>query len=303
MLSIFNLIRWKNLIMIALVQILIKYAFFPAFGIKDTFSDFNFSLLVLATLCIAAGGYIINDIYDIKADRINKPDKVYINKIISESNANLLYIILTFSGACIGFYISNLINKNPFFGIFILTAALLYVYSTYLKSVILVGNIVVSVAIALSILIVGVFELLPAITPETKNNQLIRFKILFDYAVFAFFINLIREIVKDIQDVNGDYKTGIKTLPIAIGKDRTAKLAAVITIVLIASIVYYIYSFVFMHKVAVIYFLLAVIAPLVVIVIKLLSKITPENLKQTSLFLKITMLTGMFSMLLYYYIL
>jgi len=303
MLSIFNLVRWKNLVMIALVQILIKYAFFPAFYIRDTFSDFNFFLLVIATLFIAAGGYIINDIYDIKADRINKPSKVYINRIISESNANMLYMVLTFVGACIGFYLSSIINKNPYFGIFILVAALLYVYSTYLKGIILVGNIMVSFVVALSIIIVGIFELLPPITSQNQGEQLTMFKILFDYAVFAFCINLIREIVKDIQDVDGDYKTGIKTLPIAIGKERAAKFAFVITIVLIITIVYYIYSFVFMHKEVVIYFLVAVIAPLLVVAIKLFSKETSENLKQSSRLLKISMFTGMFSMLLYYFIL
>lgn len=303
MLSIFNLIRWKNLVMIALVQLLIKYAFFPAFNIKDTFSDFNFFLLVMATLFIAAGGYVINDIYDLKADRINKPDKVYINKVITESNANMLYIIMTFSGACIGFYLSSLIDKNSYFGIFILTAALLYVYSSYLKGIILVGNIVVSIVVALSIIIVGIFELLPAITAQNQNDQLIMFKIIFDYAVFAFFINLIREIVKDIQDVDGDYKTGIKTLPIAIGKDRAAKFAIVITIILALTIVYYLYAFVFMHKEAVIYFLIAVIAPLILVAIKLFSIEKEKDLKMTSRLLKITMLTGMLSMLLYYFIL
>lgn len=303
MLSIFNLIRWKNLVMIALMQLLIKYAFFPAFYITDTLSHLNFSLLVLATLCIAAGGYIINDIYDVKADRINKPNAVYINKIITESNANTLYMVLTFSGACIGFYLSTIINKNPYFGIFILTSALLYVYSSFLKSIILVGNIVVSLVVALSILIVSIFELLPAITPQNQNDQLTMFKVLLDYAVFAFFINLIREIVKDIQDVDGDYKTGIQTLPIAIGKDRAAKFAFVITIILIITIVYYIYSFVFMHKQAIIYFLIAVIAPLIIIAIKLFSKESVEGLKQISRLLKITMLTGMLSMLLYYFIL
>ncbi len=303
MLSIFKLIRWKNLILIALVQILIKYALFPAFYIKDTLSDFNFALLVLATLCIASGGYIINDIYDVKADRINKPTEVYINKTITESNANTLYIVLTFAGACIGFYLSSLIDKNAYFGIFILTSALLYTYSSFLKSIILVGNIIVSIAVALSIIIVGIFELLPVITSQNQGEQLTMFKILFDYAVFAFFINLIREIVKDIQDVDGDYKTGIKTLPIAIGKDRTTKFAFIITVFLIIAIVYYIYSFVFMHKEAIIYFLVAVIAPLIIIAIKLLSKETAENSKQTSTLLKITMLTGMLSMLLYYFIL
>ncbi len=289
--------------MIALVQILIKYVFFSAFEIKDTLSDVNFALLVLATLFIAAGGYIINDIYDVKADKINKPNKVYINRSITENKANTLYLIFTFTGACIGFYLSNLLDKNAYFSVFVITAALLYMYSSFFKSIIIVGNIMVSFLVALSILIIGIFELLPAITEQNQNEQLLMFKIVFDYAVFAFFINVIREVVKDILDVDGDHKTGTKTLAIAIGKDRAARFAFVITLVLILTIVYYIYSYVFMHRTIVIYFLLFVIAPLIIIAIKLLSKVSTQNLKQTSKLLKGTMLTGMLSMLLYYLIL
>ena len=141
--------------MIALVQVLIKYALFTAFAIDITLSVFSFLLLILSTLCIAAGGYIINDIYDIETDAINKPNKIVVGKTISESVANRLYIAFTFIGVCLGFYLSQKIGKPTFFGLFVIIAATLYVYATYLKQIAVVGNIVISILVALSILIVG----------------------------------------------------------------------------------------------------------------------------------------------------
>ena len=234
---ILNLIRWKNLLMIALVQFLVRYALFNAIAVDTTLDTLHFVLLVLATLCIAAGGYIINDIYDVETDTVNKPEKVVIDKHISEKTANTLYIVLTFIGVLIGFYIANSIGRPQFFGFFVIIAALLYVYSTSLKRMAVVGNIVVSALVSSSLLIIGVFELIPAITEQNQNVQATLFEILADFGIFAFLINFIREIVKDIQDVDGDYNSNMQTLPILIGKERTAKIAFVLTIVSILLIV------------------------------------------------------------------
>ena len=107
MIHFLNLIRWKNLLMIALVQILIKYAlllpFYESHGVITTLSPLAFFLLVIATVCIAAGGYVINDIYDVEADKINKPSKVIINTHITEKIALRLFIILNVIVVGIGF--------------------------------------------------------------------------------------------------------------------------------------------------------------------------------------------------------
>ncbi len=181
MIHFFKLIRWKNLIMIALVQYLIKYAlllpFFESYGVITTLKPLGFAILVIATVFIAAGGYIINDIYDIETDKVNKPNRLIINKHISEKNALTLFIILNVIGVGLGFYLSNGIGKSGFFVIFIMASALLYIYSSYLKQLLLVGNIVVSLVVSLSILLVGVFELLPAITDVNRSVQIMFFKI------------------------------------------------------------------------------------------------------------------------------
>ena len=190
--AILNLIRWKNLLMIAFVQLLIKYALFKPFNVDITLNWFGFLLLILSTLCIAAAGNIINDIQDVETDIVNRPEKVIIGKKVTEKTAYNLFIILNVIGVGLGFYLSNLVGRSGFFAIFVIISALLYIYATYLKQTLLVGNIVISVLVAMSVLIVGLFELLPVVNTQNQATQLTFFKILLDYALFAFIINLVR---------------------------------------------------------------------------------------------------------------
>ncbi|WP_430468520.1 geranylgeranylglycerol-phosphate geranylgeranyltransferase [Winogradskyella ouciana] len=302
-----NLIRWKNLLMIALVQILIKYAlllpFYESHGVITTLSPLAFFLLVLATVCIAAGGYVINDIYDVEADKINKPSKVIINTHISEKIALRLFIILNVIGVGIGFYLSNGIGKSGFFVIFFIASALLYIYSSFLKQILLVGNVIVSLVVALSILLVGVFELLPVINDSNREIQIFFFRLILDYAIFAFIINFIRELVKDIEDIDGDHKAGMQTLPIVLGRERANKIVFVLSLIPLFAVVYYVVDNLFKQQLLVGYFLVLVIAPLIYVTIKLFSAEHKSHYKHISLILKLVMLTGMLSMALYSYVL
>ncbi|WP_369993615.1 geranylgeranylglycerol-phosphate geranylgeranyltransferase [Winogradskyella sp.] len=302
-----KLIRWKNLLMIALVQILVKYAlllpFYESHGVITTLSPLAFFLLVLATVCIAAGGYVINDIYDIEADKINKPNKVIINNHISEKIALRLFIILNVIGVGIGYYLSHGIGKSGFFVIFFIASALLYIYSSYLKQILLVGNIIVSLVVALSILLVGIFELLPIINDRNREIQIFFFRLILDYAIFAFMINFIRELVKDIEDIDGDHKVGLQTLPIVLGRERTTKITFILSLIPLFAVVYYVITNLFKQQLLVGYFLVLVIAPLIYTAIKLFSAEHKTHYKHISLILKLVMLTGMLSMVLYSYVL
>jgi 4-hydroxybenzoate polyprenyltransferase len=304
MISILNLIRWKNLLLIALVQILIKYALLEQFEVvRFTLNDFGFGLLVLATLCIAAAGNVINDIYDVETDMVNHPDKVLIGNSISEKKAFSIYIILTLVGVGIGFYLSNLVGRSGFSALFVIISALLYIYATYLKQTTLIGNIVISFLVAMSLLIVGLFELLPVITEQNRETQLTFFKIIFDYAIFAFMINLLREMTKDIEDVNGDYKVEMKTLPIIIGRERALKVVFALSLIPLLAVTYYIITYLYQHYMAVGYFLIFIIAPLVYFTIKSFSAETKKEIRFLSRLLKIIMFLGVMSLLLYPFIL
>jgi 4-hydroxybenzoate polyprenyltransferase len=289
--------------MIALVQLLIKYAFLEPFGVTLGLDALGISLLITATICIAAAGNIINDIYDIETDFVNKPNKIIIGNSISEKTAYNLFIILNVIGVGIGYYLSNSVEKNAFFSLFVIISALLYIYATYLKRTLLIGNIVVSILVALSIIIVGIFELLPTLTPENRLTQLTFFKIILDYALMAFILNLIREIAKDIEDIDGDYKAEMNTLPIAIGRERASYVLFVLTLIPLFTIAYYTINFLYTNLTAVIYFLVFIIAPLIYISIKAFSAKTKKEHHHISSMLKLVMFFGILSLLLYKYIL
>ena len=299
MIKFLNLIRWQNLLLIILVQVLIKYALFDAFNVSTQLDTLHFSLLVIATVCIAASGNIINDIYDVETDEINKPEKLIIGKSISEKAALTLFIVLSVIGVGIGFYLSNSIQKDGFAAIFVVISALLYIYASYIKQIALVGNIVISALVAMSIIIVGIFDLLPVITDQNRGTQVLFFEILLDYAFFAFLINLLREIVKDIIDIDGDYNSGMKTLPIILGRIRTTKVVFVLSLLPLFAVIYYLITYLYKQPIAVGYFIVFIIGPLLYFSVKCFSAETKKELYHLSMVLKLVMLFGVLSLLLY----
>lgn len=297
--SILKLIRWKNLLLIALSQVLIKYALFTPLNAEITLNGLGFSLLVFATLCIAAAGNIINDIYDVETDLINKPNKVIVGKTISEKRAFNLFIVFSVLGVGVGFYLSNLIGKSGFSAIFIITSALLYIYSTYLKQTILIGNIVISCLVAMSLIIVGLFDLLPAITRDNQQTQLEIFKIILNYALFALIINFLREIIKDIEDIEGDAHAEMKTFPIAIGKERAIKVVFVLSFIPLIALLFYSLNYLYNRPIALSYFLIFIIGPLIYFTLKVFFARSKKELQLLSLILKGVMFTGVLSILFY----
>jgi 4-hydroxybenzoate polyprenyltransferase len=260
-------------------------------------------MLVLATLCIAAAGYIINDIQDIEIDRINKPENVIVGNKISEKMAFTLFIILNSIGVVLGFFLSNSIGKPGFFALFIIISALLYLYATYLKSVMVLSNIIISALVAMTLIVVGLFDLIPSITVENQSTQSTFFSIVMDYALFAFIINLIREMVKDVQDVDGDKNGGITTLPIVIGRKRTIYIVFALAVLLLFGIVFYMYSYLYYKQIAIIYFLFLIVAPLIYFCVRSWGATTKKDYQFLSQFLKIIMILGMGSLLIYQFIL
>ncbi len=296
---LFNLIRYKNLLFIILIQVVIKYVLFESFGADSFLSGFHFFLLVLASILIASGGYIINDIYDKSIDAINKPHKQIVGKKVSEKTAYNYYIAFTASGVLLGFYLSNHIGFPGFAALFILISALLYVYATYLKSIAVLGNLVIALLVTMSILIVGLFELFPSISAINISVHQEVFSLLLNYSFFAFLLTFIREIVKDIEDINGDKNGGLNTLPILIGRKRTALITFVLGILLVLLILGYMYENLYRFPIAMLYFLFFVIAPLLYFCIKLFSAEKKEEFGTLSGILKLVMLFGMLSIILY----
>ena len=215
---LFRLIRWQNLSMLIIIQLLFKYVLFKNYQITTSLTTTDFTLLVISIVLIAAGGNVINDLFDLETDKINKPTKVTVNTIFSESQVKLMYALLTFIGIIVGIYLSYKSDNLLTSFYFVAVSILLFLYSSNFKRKALFGNLVVSLLIGFSIILLGVFDVLP--NNSNPNNQL-GLTVMLVYAIFATSINFIREIIKDIEDVDGDYSTGMKTLPIIFGRKRT----------------------------------------------------------------------------------
>lgn len=290
-----KLIRYQNLLMLAFMQLVFRFLFLKESNIYLALTDFNYILLIISTVCIAAGGYVINNIMDQDTDEIAKPQNRVVGVSISEATAYNWYIGLTIVGVGIGFYLSNVIYKPTFASLFILVATLLYVYATNLKQIPVVGNIVVALLLSISIMIIALFDVFPATYDANRSRMSEIFSIIIDYAVFAFLINFIREIVKDMEDMDGDYQTGINTLPIAIGIKKTKIIVGVITAISIGILAYYVKVNLFELDFVIYYALLLIIGPLLYFGVKLLNASNKKEFHHLSLVLKIVLFFGIIS--------
>ncbi|MFL9832249.1 geranylgeranylglycerol-phosphate geranylgeranyltransferase [Flavobacterium sp. ST-87] len=294
-----KLIRYKNLLMLALMQLIFRYGFLKLQNIGLALTDWQYGLLVLSTVLIAAAGYVINDIFDQQTDIVNKPHKVIVGKSISENRAYNMYALLNISGVAIGFYLSNVILRPNFAAIFVLVAATLYIYASSLKQMLLIGNIIIALLLSVSVLIIGIFDVFPA--TDLSNQQIMAnlFSILLDYAIFAFMINLLREIVKDLEDFDGDYKQEMKTLAIYLGIKKTSKLVCVLSIIPILCLLNYMNTYLIVNNLitAVIYSLLFILGPMLYFSIKIATAQSKTEFIHLSKVLKWILFFGIVSVL------
>ena len=291
-----HLFRYKNLLLLALMQFLFRFGFLKSQNCWLALTDFEFVLLVLSTVLIAAGGYVINAIFDVDSDFENQK-KVIIGNSISEKLAYNIYFGTTVTGVAIGFYLSNVIQKPSFAVLFILMATLLYFYSTSLQQLPLIGNLVVAFLVSFSILIIGIFDLYPATYDGNQPQMRILFSILLDYAVMAFIISIIREIVKDLEDYKGDFSQGLLTLPIVFGIKRTAIVVAFAALLPVFLLIKYLNDNLMENSLywASIYILITIIAPLLYVFVRLLSAKIKSDFSHISNLLKLILFFGIVS--------
>jgi len=294
-----KLIRYQNLLLLAFMQLIFRYGFLKLQNIPLALNHFQYGLLVLSTVLIAAAGYVINDILDQETDYDNRPNSIIVGKTISEKAAYNFYFTLNITGVGIGFYLSNVIQRPSFTGAFIIISATLYMYATSLKQMLLIGNIIVALLLSFSVLIIGLFDLLPATYDGNRAEMGILFSMLIDYAVFAFIINLIREIVKDMEDIEGDYSQGMSTLPIAIGVIKTSRIVFGLAIIATLILFWYINTYLMGNALyfAVIYGFIFVVAPMIFFMIKIWNAKSKEEFHLLSTVLKWVIFFGILSVL------
>lgn len=290
--------RWKNIVMILLIQYLFKYFLFKKFDIQVSLDDIHFSLLAFSTAFIAIAGYIVNDMHDVKADIINKPEKLFVDKKITRINAQYLFIGFNAAGLLLGMYLSYYVGNTTFFIIYVLTSLLLYQYAKHLKKNILIGNLIVSSVVLFCILMVAVFDVAPATNYYNLAAQQDVLLIFLLIGVFGFILTFLREVVKDIEDVEGDKAIEAKSFPIVLGVKKTRSILITVTVLFLISLGYLSY-FVFEKSNYLSYYLIVLVClPLLYFILKLTKAETKTEFHQLSSLLKIIMLLGICSIML-----
>ncbi|QSE97806.1 geranylgeranylglycerol-phosphate geranylgeranyltransferase [Fulvivirga lutea] len=271
-----KLTRFWNLVIIVFAQ------YFTAFFLLENASvitSLNLAILSGSTVIIAAAGYIINDYYDVKIDLINKPQRVVVGRILKRRVAMILHTALNFIGITMGFLLGYKIGLLNF-----ISALLLWSYSNQLKRTVLVGNLVVALLTGLSIYVIAIYF-------EPNNNYIL------GYALFAFFMTLIREIIKDLEDLKGDSTFDCRTLPVVHGPRKTKLIIYIISVSLLLSLcsLFYLRIGASMLTMA-----LLLIGPLAYLFLRLRKADTVKEFNYLSNYCKLVMLAGITSMAFFY---
>jgi 4-hydroxybenzoate polyprenyltransferase len=280
-LGFLRLIRWPNLLIIAFTQYMARvFLIGPVSEWKWILGESSIFLITLSTVLIAAAGYVINDYFDVKIDLINKPERVIIGRYLKRRVAMTTHQVFNVLGCAIGLYVSKWV-----FLISVLSVTLLWIYASFFKKKPFIGNLIVSLLTSLSLIILAVYY--------PQNRELVGI-----YAFFAFGITLIREIIKDMEDVRGDASHGCRTLPILWGIPRTklflyALIALFIPTLFIAAH--------WLQNLQLAWMFLALLGLIGWLVYRLVYADTKREFGALSSLCKIIMLVGMMSMILLVY--
>ncbi|RFS24868.1 ubiquinone biosynthesis protein UbiA [Chitinophaga silvatica] len=302
--AFFKLIRYPNLIYIALTQFLLQYCVVEPVlrseGEEPSLSVPLFVLLSISTVLIAAAGYIINDYFDINIDIVNKPDKMVLDKVISRRWAMAWHTFLNMAGVSLGFLVAWKTGQFYLGFTQVICSLLLWFYSTSFKRQAIIGNVVISILTALSVVVVGFYEKQIYQSFEAILSPIGRklIQIIGVYALFAFLISMVREIVKDLEDMIGDSKDGCRTFPIVWGVLPTKRLCSalifgLIGIILLVEVRVWILGW----YIAIIYLIALVQLPSFYIYLLLKKANLPPEYHKVSSLVKWVMLTGILSMI------
>lgn len=313
MISFFKLIRLPNLLLIALVQYLVRYCLIGAMvrfsDMQLQMSHFDFFLLCLSTVMIAAAGYIINDYFDTKIDTVNKPNSVIVGRSIKRRVAMGAHIVISFIAILIGFYLAHKIGLNKLGFIHVLSAGFLWFYSTDFKKQLLLGNLVVAMLAALVPLIVGLYEIPLLIRKyhdvliQNSSNFNFIFYFVLAYSGFSFLSTFVREIIKDMEDFIGDKEFGRNTIPIALGMKAAKAIVVFLILGMMVLLAYPQYKqWIAGDKISFYYFLLFIQVPFAILGYLIYRAQEIKNYAFASNFCKGIMFFGICYTLVFYFL-
>ena len=300
--SISKLIRLPNVLIVVLTMYLMRWSIvipiLDLMGFDPAMPEWSFALLVFSTAVITAAGNVINDFHDVKADRVNHPERVVIDRYVSRRQAILSHIVLNFVGVVLGVFIS-LYHWIPWLSlVFISVPILLWLYSLSFKHQPFVGNLIVSVLAATVPLLVILFEY--PLLIESNSGIVYTDPSIFRpliywigmFSVFAFLTNLIRELVKDGEDVEGDIEIGSNTLAIVLGLKRLKYLVFALASITLLFLAFIFFSYL-MDRLSIIYFSICLALPFLYLLWKVSRVKHSSHWGHVSLVAKLIMLFGL----------
>lgn len=298
--TILRLVRAPNIIIIGLTTYFIRLCIFsPDYGINHIeffLNDFQFILLTVAIMFATAGGYLINDIYDRPIDKINKLDKVYIGNRFSLRFVVYLYIIVNIIGLLLSLIIAVQVKYVQWLFFYPLAAIILWFYSYYLKRTVLLGNIIVALFCGLIVLLIWFSEKesiqeLSRINSESSNKI---FVIVFFYSLFAFLSTLFREIIKDIEDIEGDRLNNCNTIAIKYGIERAKTVSVVVAFLLLIVIgMFILVNQNILNVWGMIYSLFCLILPIIYAIYRVIKAEDDQDFISINRIIKIIMVLGL----------
>lgn len=288
-----KILRPFNLLIVFITQILLVKFFIKDLILNDTLSWFQIFLLSLITCLIGGSGYVINDIFDEKMDSINRPDKILIGRSISVTKAYFYYYFLIFTGMLISVYLAFQTQNMHLIPLYPGAVGLLYLYARYFKVMGYIGNIIV----ALMTSFVGVIIIVAERQILFDHQNILSLKLILFFCVFAFFINLMREIIKDIEDIEGDLSAGSNSLPITEGIARTKVIINVNLSALIIFLTMFLFDLPYKNFVNILSTLFMIIS-LVIFFIRLFNAMSKVDFEGLSKYLKLIMLFGLLYLIL-----
>lgn len=307
-----QLVRYKNLLIIGFMQWMmhacIIYPVLVPFKVAPVTPDLAFWVLVCSSVLIAAGGYVINDYFDVRIDEINRPDTVVVGKTLTKKTAMRIYQLLTGMGLLLGMGLAVWSHSVTFGFLFVAITGLLWFYSASYKRQFLVGNLIVAVVTALVPFMTGFME----VTFLRKTyGELLDFTPLVPtlmvwiggFALFAFLVTLLREIVKDMEDVEGDREVECRTMPVVWGIARSKIVVYSLVAIILAMAGAIVYKVHFPNdSITLRYYLIGIVLPFVYFVYLVIRSKEKRELHQASGFLKFVMIVGICYSLVFYFL-
>ena len=277
LMNFLKLVRLQNLVIVAFTQIMVRVCLTVNPGFVESLKDYKLWIIVSSTVLIAAAGYIINDYYDVKIDAVNRPERVLLGREMKRRPLMLIHFLLNMLGISLAVFLEDWLMLLLFF----ISANVLWLYSNRLKRLPLVGNVAIAGLSALAVALPGIYY------PSSYFLMLL-------YVLLAFFISLMRELIKDMEDIRGDQQFGCQTFPIVYGVRKTKILLFAIMALFLGLVIF---TWTYTKEQG--WYLVWVIVPFSIILSGLIYFADKKiDYKRLSLLCKLNMVMGVLSMLL-----